>query len=548
VEVFQKDLLKQKQTLEGALKVSGLEQCSIDERTFQLQNIKTALKIDQELSMLRAKYLELQSSQIKAQTALNEQQTEQQAFVQKKIEMEASLKATTNQREILQSETKKTKKAIFEKLLALELNFELDESLNEKLKNYLQQLEEQEKEMLFSQKVILELQNNKIQWEATSRELGKQDKQVRQRLQEMTEVQQDLQKKKRDLHPEADQFLEIYRDTQKDCEQKKQAFGNLEKQKLELEFKSNQLQESLQKNTRQMPSQIEEFKHVIEAFKTSLQKQGFEDQEEVEQLFAMKENCLKLKVWNEQHESREREIEIAQAQLLERKLETPEKDQKICESEHLQLQEQLESLQKTMGALQREKEQELQWLKQFQDQIESSQKAEKDYLEWEQLRRLIGSADGSAFRRIAQRITLKFLLKLANRHLKTILERYQLVEESDREMGIILKDRYQAMSSRPMETLSGGERFMISLALALALSDISRRHQSIESLFIDEGFGALDVHALDRVLESLDKIRQMGRTIGIISHIEALKERIPVQIQVHPLQGGSSAVKVVGAI
>jgi exonuclease SbcC len=187
-------------------------------------------------------------------------------------------------------------------------------------------------------------------------------------------------------------------------------------------------------------------------------------------------------------------------------------------------------------------------LKQFQDQIESSQKAEKDYLEWEQLRRLIGSADGSAFRRIAQRITLKFLLKLANRHLKTILERYQLVEESDREMGIILKDRYQAMSSRPMETLSGGERFMISLALALALSDISRRHQSIESLFIDEGFGALDVHALDRVLESLDKIRQMGRTIGIISHIEALKERIPVQIQVHPLQGGSSAVKVVGAI
>jgi exonuclease SbcC len=93
-------------------------------------------------------------------------------------------------------------------------------------------------------------------------------------------------------------------------------------------------------------------------------------------------------------------------------------------------------------------------------------------------------------------------------------------------------DSYQADAVRPMATLSGGESFIVSLALALGLSDLASRKVQINSLFTDEGFGTLDAETLDTAISALENLQTKGKTIGIISHVDALKERIGTQIQV----------------
>ncbi len=93
-------------------------------------------------------------------------------------------------------------------------------------------------------------------------------------------------------------------------------------------------------------------------------------------------------------------------------------------------------------------------------------------------------------------------------------------------------DTWQADALRDIRTLSGGESFLVSLALALALSDLVSQRTGIDSLFLDEGFGTLDGETLEVALDALDQLNASGKTIGIISHVEALKERIPVQLKV----------------
>jgi len=106
-------------------------------------------------------------------------------------------------------------------------------------------------------------------------------------------------------------------------------------------------------------------------------------------------------------------------------------------------------------------------------------------------------------------------------------------------------DRYQADAVRSLESLSGGETFLVSLALALGLSDLARRNYPIDSLFIDEGFGTLDADTLDTALAALETLQAGGKTIGIISHVEALKERLTTQIQVRKNDSGNSTLAVI---
>ena len=142
------------------------------------------------------------------------------------------------------------------------------------------------------------------------------------------------------------------------------------------------------------------------------------------------------------------------------------------------------------------------------------QTAEADI--WQRLDSLIGSAKGDKFRKFAQGLTLDHLLHLANRHLARLHGRYLL----------------RRKATRDTRTLSGGEGFLVSLALALALSDLVSNKTSIDSLFLDEGFGSLDGDTLEIALTALDALNASGKMIGIISHVEALKERIPAQIRV----------------
>ncbi|MDR1172743.1 MAG: AAA family ATPase [Bacteroidales bacterium] len=163
---------------------------------------------------------------------------------------------------------------------------------------------------------------------------------------------------------------------------------------------------------------------------------------------------------------------------------------------------------------------------------------------WEKLSRLVGSADGKKFSRFAQGLTLERLVQLANRHVATFTDRYLIRKTPREDLGLDIVDRYQADIVRPVASLSGGESFLVSLALALGLSELASRKTPINSLFIDEGFGMLDADTLDVAISALENLQANGKIIGIISHVEALKERIGTQIQVVKQQGGYGNLRV----
>lgn len=161
---------------------------------------------------------------------------------------------------------------------------------------------------------------------------------------------------------------------------------------------------------------------------------------------------------------------------------------------------------------------------------------------WQQLSELIGSASGAKLRTFAQSLTLERLLLEANAQLAELSPRYRLERVPGTDLALQVVDLDMGDEVRSVDSLSGGESFLVSLALALALSSLSSRQTQVESLFIDEGFGTLDPDSLDLALSSLDSLQAAGRQIGVISHVQTLVERIGVQIRVEALGGGESRV------
>lgn len=166
----------------------------------------------------------------------------------------------------------------------------------------------------------------------------------------------------------------------------------------------------------------------------------------------------------------------------------------------------------------------------------------KECLRWKNLHELIGSADGKKYRNFAQGLTFAMMVGHANRQLRKMSERYLLVRDSVQPLELNVIDNYQAGEIRSTKNLSGGECFIVSLALALGLSQMASRNVRVDSLFLDEGFGTLDEETLDTALETLAGLRQDGKLIGVISHVSALNERIGTQIQVRPQSGGRSRI------
>jgi len=182
-------------------------------------------------------------------------------------------------------------------------------------------------------------------------------------------------------------------------------------------------------------------------------------------------------------------------------------------------------------------------IKQLQTQL---QILEKDNLKWELLGKYIGNADGKKFATFAQGLTLSRLMALTNRRLTDLSDRYLLDKPGEQEEDeLMIVDLYMGNERRSVKTLSGGETFMISLSLALALSDLASKNIKLESLFIDEGFGTLDPETLDLALNTLEKLQQEAqKNIGIISHVESIKERITTQIRLERNNRGFSRIVI----
>lgn len=174
--------------------------------------------------------------------------------------------------------------------------------------------------------------------------------------------------------------------------------------------------------------------------------------------------------------------------------------------------------------------------------IEDADKKKAEYQKWSRLNQLIGDATGKKFRTIAQSYVLTSLIHSANSYMKTLTDRYTL-KVTPGTFVISLEDAYQGFVSRAASTISGGESFLVSLSLALALSDIGQT-LSVDTLFIDEGFGTLSGEPLQNAINTLRSLHtKAGRHVGIISHVEELQERIPVQIQVNQ-EGNNSSSKI----
>jgi len=178
------------------------------------------------------------------------------------------------------------------------------------------------------------------------------------------------------------------------------------------------------------------------------------------------------------------------------------------------------------------------------DEIERQRAVES---RWAKLAELIGSADGKKFRNYAQQFTLDVLLGYANQHLAQLARRYRLervMNAAGPSLALMVRDQDMGGEVRSVNSLSGGESFLVSLALALGLASLSSNRVKVESLFIDEGFGSLDSDTLGVAMDALDALQSMGRKVGVISHVQEMTERIATKVLVRPGGGGSSTITV----
>ncbi|MBF0097643.1 MAG: AAA family ATPase [Magnetococcales bacterium] len=208
----------------------------------------------------------------------------------------------------------------------------------------------------------------------------------------------------------------------------------------------------------------------------------------------------------------------------------------------------LQQLRDTLSAMHYSLEQDRVARGRIQEKLAGIEAQKKECRRWGNLHELIGSADGKKYRNFVQGVTFEAMIRYANRQLQKMSDRYVLIRDAAQPLELNVVDSYQAGEMRSTKNLSGGESFLVSLALALGLSQMASRNVRVDSLFLDEGFGTLDEEALESALATLSTLQQDGKLIGIISHISALKERIGTQIQVVAQTGGRSLLLGPGCV
>ena len=298
-----------------------------------------------------------------------------------------------------------------------------------------------------------------------------------------------------------------------------------------------------------------ELENLESDFKNKLLENEFEDEEEFKKSRLDDKELEKLQRHEKELEEKSKALKAVNENITKRlnyektKIFTEGLKLEEIELKYKNYEQTLDNLKKLKYELEKTLEDRLK-LKAELEQINQEYKIQvKICSEWEMLNNLIGQKDGGRFRVFAQKITLNVLASLANIQLERMNGRYNLIVRPDDKEGrlnLSVIDKEQANEIRPTENLSGGERFIVSLALALSLSQISGNKIKVDSLFLDEGFGSLDEEALSTALDALGEIRNEGKLIGIISHVQALKDRIATQINVIPKREGISILEGAG--
>jgi len=284
------------------------------------------------------------------------------------------------------------------------------------------------------------------------------------------------------------------------------------------------------------------------AFAGRLLAAGFADEGAFSRACLPPESLASLRQWanalrQEETELKARQRDRQQALAREQERALSERQAAEIDEEGIALAAQLNSLQQGLGALRQRLTSHRQQLERHQTQLAAIAKQGLEHARWQRLHNLIGSSDGKKFRNFAQGLTFELMVSHANQQLQKMTDRYLLVRDPLEPLELNVLDNYQAGEIRSTKNLSGGESFIVSLALSLGLSRMASRRVRVDSLFLDEGFGTLDEEALETALETLSGLQQDGKLIGIISHVTALKERIGTQIQVEAGGGGRSTLQ-----
>ena len=238
-------------------------------------------------------------------------------------------------------------------------------------------------------------------------------------------------------------------------------------------------------------------------------------------------------------------LDIYNKQYHQHLLSKPELDQIALQDAVLAQNQRIDQLDEQCTALKLKKMQDEQQQQQSTQYIAQLEKAKAEHHRWNKISSLIGDAKGATFKKLAQQFHLQMLVDLANQQLTALTPRYELrcIEDS---LSLTIVDHFMNDEVRPVLSLSGGESFLVSLALALGIANMASGTTKLESLFIDEGFGTLDQSSLHIVMDALDRLQSQGRKVILISHIADMHERIPVKIQVMPQGSGASKIEVVG--
>ena len=209
------------------------------------------------------------------------------------------------------------------------------------------------------------------------------------------------------------------------------------------------------------------------------------------------------------------------------------------------VEQKLSLINQELGALKSQIEQDKENIKKREHEESSLEEQEKIAKEWQKLNELIGSENGEKYQIYVQGQTLSSLVSLANEHLKKLNKRYLLAIKDMKSLELEVIDLEQNKSRRGVNTLSGGESFIVSLALSLGLLEMNSEQVDLNTLFLDEGFETLDEESLKMVIDALSSLESEGKIIGIVSHIPLLKEQIKTQIKIDRRDNGESELCVV---
>jgi len=378
-----------------------------------------------------------------------------------------------------------------------------------------------------------------------------EQKQLGEKEQQLTELTTQLTAAQTTLDDQQAQRTELFGDKDPTTERNAAAtqVNDAQKALTETQRKQQTLQQqqdNLSGTLQQLQQAIEEQQSAIETadqqWQRALTDSPFESLEAFQQALLpaeQREQLTQLRQQLNDQLQRATAIKEQSAEQLDALKAAPKTEQSLEEVE-LALEthnQQLAQLHQRQGQIREQLENDQQKRQQFETLQQQLENQQQQYDLWVKLSSLIGSASGDKFRKYAQGLTLDHLVELANRQLDRLHGRYMLQRRDDAELSLAVIDSWQGDTVRDTRTLSGGESFLVSLALALALSDLVSHKTSIDSLFLDEGFGTLDPETLELALDALDHLNSSGKMIGIISHVEALKERIPNQINVHKHAG-----------